>query len=170
MRGIGPKGLAASNLNVSARKDRNPSGGLLDNGATQHRSLGALADSLLEVKGVAVSKLLMVSVLGVYLVGCAHEAPKTVPATATPPATEEQQVEDGQLTAQLKRKDIREYVCYLCGLPQPERWETAKALLADNRVLASCAFDKDHLIPEDQMYGPIATIPACPIEPAHSAQ
>ena len=118
-----------------------------------------------------MSKLLMVSVLGVFLLGCAHEAPKTVPATAAPRAAVEQRVaEDEQLTAQLKRKDIREYVCYLCGLPQPERWEKAKDLLADNRVLASCAFDKEHLIPDDQMHGPIATMPACPIEPAHPAQ
>lgn len=63
------------------------------------------------------------------------------------------------LSAQLDNNDVQAYVEYVCGLPQPERWEKAKSLLANNHLVAACAFDKDHPMPEDSNRGPIAVVP-----------
>ena len=63
------------------------------------------------------------------------------------------------LSAQLDNEGVQTYVEYLCGLPQPERWEKAKALLANNHLVAACAFDESHPVPEDSNPGPIAVVP-----------
>ena len=105
--------------------------------------------------------------LCVSLAACAvtpHEVPaQKVSGEAA--AQENRVAENPALTEQLKqlkRKDIQEYVCYLCTLSQPERWEKAKSLLSDNSVQATCAFDKDHPVPADLVHRRIATMNACP--------
>ena len=118
-----------------------------------------------------MSKQLMILMLGTSLVACAHNPAKNaLPEPARSTAEEHRRAEDAQLTAQLDSKEVQDYVCYICGLPQPERWEKAKALLANNRVLAACAIDEDHPIPQEFMKGEIASVPACPAETDHHSR
>ena len=113
----------------------------------------------------------MMAAIALIMTACAHPVPKpdttTTPRTVT---TEQQAPENQALAAQLDSKDVKAYVCYLCTLPQPERWEKAKALLTANHLLASCAFDDDHPVPDDPGPGTIATIPSCPVEQGNSGQ
>ena len=103
---------------------------------------------------------LVIGSLALSMAACAHQMQKTDASRTSPAEGPRQQSErERALTAQLDSKDVRSYADYICGLPQPERWEKAKALLATNNLVAACAFDKDHPLPEDSNRGPIAIIP-----------
>jgi uncharacterized lipoprotein YajG len=125
-----------------------------------------------EMKGTLMLQKSTVAALTLIMTACAHQVAKTDASTAPRTVTTEQQSPENQeLAAQLESKDVKAYVCYLCTLPQPERWEKAKALLTANHLLASCAFDKDHPIPVNPGPGTIATSrPACTIEKDHLGQ
>jgi uncharacterized lipoprotein YajG len=113
-----------------------------------------------------------VAALTFIMTACAHQVPNTATSTTSHTVTTEQPTPENQaLAAQLESKDVKAYVCYLCTLPQPERWKKAKELLAANNLLASCAFDDDYPVPKETGPGMIATIiPACPILDDHPKQ
>jgi cytochrome c5 len=123
-----------------------------------------------KLKGTLMLQKSTVAALTLVMTACAHQVTKT-DASPTPQTVtvDQQAAENAALAAQLESKDVKEYVCYLCTLPEPERCKKAKELLAANRLLASCAFDDDCPVPEDPGPGTIATIPACPVEQGQSA-
>lgn len=63
------------------------------------------------------------------------------------------------LRTQLDSPAVQEEVQQLAGLPQPERWEKAKELLLNKHILATCAFDTDHPVPEDPTRSGYAIVP-----------
>lgn len=111
-----------------------------------------------------------VAALTLIMTACAHQVPKTdAPTTPSTVTTEVQTPENQELAAALESKVVKAYVCYLCTLPQPDRWGKAKTLLTTNHLIASCAFDKDHPIPANTGPGAVATTrPVCPVEQGQS--
>jgi hypothetical protein len=97
---------------------------------------------------------LTITGLAMISVGCAHQAPKA-DASASQEEAAEQREYAKTLAAQLDSADVQEYAVYLCGLPQPERYEKALAFLASNHLLAACAFDAEHPVPKEASQGPV---------------
>jgi hypothetical protein len=103
----------------------------------------------------------LIIVSATLMAACTTSARKGDTADASQAAGPRQQSEtERALTAQLDSNDVQAYVAYVCGLPQPERYEKAKALLQANHLVATCAFDKEHPLPEDRNRGPVAIIPS----------
>ena len=114
-----------------------------------------------------MSRLLTLSVVVLSLTACAHQAPKTDgPAIQRTDTQAQPSADNAALASQVDSKDVKDYICYLCTLPQPERWEKAKALITNNHLIALCAFDKDHPVPENLPHGTL-TIPGCQIPDDH---
>jgi len=93
----------------------------------------------------------MLAALALIICACAAPPPKSdISGTRRQTA---------ELKSQLDNPVIQEEVQNLARLPQPERWEKAKELLANKHILATCAFDKDHPVPQDPTRGAYALVP-----------
>ena len=103
---------------------------------------------------------LTIAALTLLTVSCAVPTHRANTSGTSTQQTSPQDIERMQaLNSQLDSKDVQAYAEYLCSLPQPERWEKAKALLASNSLIATCAFDESHPMPQDSKRGPVAVIP-----------
>jgi hypothetical protein len=89
--------------------------------------------------------------LALIICACATPSPKS--------DTSSTRRQTAELKSQLDSPVVQEEVQHLAKLPQPERWEKAKELLANKHILASCAFDKDHPVPEDPTRDGYAIVP-----------
>ena len=86
-----------------------------------------------------------IAALALLTVSCATPTHKADTSGTSPQQTSRQDIERMQaLNAQLDSNEVQAYAAYLCSLPQPERWEKAKALLATNNLVVGCAFDESH--------------------------
>jgi hypothetical protein len=101
----------------------------------------------------------LIAALALIISACATQVPRSDASSTRRQTAEQRAVADSELRGQLDSPIVKEEVQHLSTLPQPERWEKAKELLANKHILASCAFDKDHPVPEDPTRGGYAIVP-----------